>query len=121
MTVRKREKEKDMEKARKCLQIEQRILQAAFVLGLFSFPIIPSLTMTTEHWVRVELDVSRNASDKSQREKVALYHGLWKICRQDYDNSTGLALPGQSIAGKSLCNKLCVLVFSEIPIVEAQL
>jgi ABC-type glycerol-3-phosphate transport system permease component len=70
---------------------ERRVLYGAFGLGLFaSFLLL--IAVSTEHWVNVKFPYSTLRNDTGRGGefyKTGHYHGLWRICREEYVNSTG--------------------------------
>lgn len=74
----------------KSLQWERRLLYATFGVGLFG-SLLLLIAISTNSWVTVTFPYStlRNDSGRGgEFYKTGHYHGLWRICRQEYVNST---------------------------------
>ena len=65
-------------------------MYAAFVGGLLA-TVILLIAVSTDYWVTVELAYSQYRNDTgrdSEFYKTGHYHGLWRICRQEYINTS---------------------------------
>jgi hypothetical protein len=87
---------------------EDRILRAAFVAGLLA-TLLLLIAISTSKWVTVEYQhsVLYNHTNIGRGEffKTGHYHGLWRICRQEYVNTTDEA-PHES---KYYAGDLCII------------
>jgi len=80
----------DPETAQKWLDIEQRILQATFGLGLF-VTLLFLIAVVTEYWVKVDMNVAVLTNDTERQVtfyRMGYNHGLWRVCEQEFYNST---------------------------------
>ena len=63
-------------------------MYAAFIVGLLA-TVILLIAVSTDYWVTVTLTYSQYRND-SERDgefyKTGHYHGLWRICRQEFVN-----------------------------------
>jgi len=82
---------KDEKKAQRltALKWEQRVLRAAFASGIIG-SLLFLASFSSEYWVWVKFPNSqfRNDTGRQMYYKTGHYHGLWKICRQEYHNFT---------------------------------
>lgn len=63
---------------------EMRILYAAFATGVIA-TLLFFVAYSSEYWVYVSLKEPQQRSDeRGEFLKVGHYHGLWRICRQEY-------------------------------------
>lgn len=63
---------------------ETRILYAAFATGIVA-TILFLVAYSSEYWVLVSLKEPQPRMDeRGEFLKVGHYHGLWRICRQEY-------------------------------------
>jgi len=69
---------------------EKRIMYLSFIAGLLATFIL-LVAVSTDYWVTVTLARSqyRNDTDRDgEFYKTGHYHGLWRICRQEYVNTS---------------------------------
>jgi ABC-type glycerol-3-phosphate transport system permease component len=68
----------------------QRVLYAAFGLGLLA-TLLLLIAICTDFWVQVTYAHSEHRTDAERGGnfyKTGHYHGLWRICRQEYVNTS---------------------------------
>jgi len=71
----------------------QRVMWAAFGIGLFT-SLLLLIAISTDFWVTVTFETSERRYEESRGGefyKTGHYHGLWRICRQEFtiiNNST---------------------------------
>jgi hypothetical protein len=79
------------EKGEKKLEWENRILKATFGLGLLA-TLLLLIAISTSQWVTVKYQYSvlynETRIGRGEFYKTGHYHGLWRICRQEYVNTT---------------------------------
>lgn len=78
------------EKNESKLKWEARVMYGAFGLGLLA-SLLLLIAISTSYWVTVEFPYSTLRNDTGRGGefyKTGHYHGLWRICRQEYVNST---------------------------------
>jgi len=69
---------------------EKRVMYVAFSGSLLS-TIILLIAVSTDYWVTVTLTYSQYHNDTDRDGafyETGHYHGLWRICRQEYINSS---------------------------------
>jgi len=69
---------------------EGRVLYGGFGLGLFA-TLLLLISVSTDHWVDVKFPYSTPRNDTGRGGefyKTGHYHGLWRICREEYVNNT---------------------------------
>jgi len=81
----------DKKKKKDLLVVERRFLLVAFACGILA-AVLFLISFCAEFWVWVEFPTAdlRNDTDREPLPfyKVGHYHGLWKICRQEFRNSS---------------------------------
>jgi len=78
---------------------EKRCLCAFFVVGLLA-TVILLVSVSTDFWVAVTLAHSQYRNDTERNDdfyKTGHYHGLWRICRQEYVNHTDPPYSSQTL------------------------
>jgi len=81
----------DKRQKEQLLALEYRVLRVAFVLGIIA-ALLFIISFSTEFWVWVKFPTLELRNDTNREPlpfyKTGHYHGLWKICRQEFRNET---------------------------------
>lgn len=78
------------EKDNRRMKLERGAVYAAFCVGLFA-TFLFLIAVCSDHWVTVTYSSSQWRNDTGRGGpfyKTGHYHGLWRICRQEYVNET---------------------------------